>query len=83
MHTGFKSQCVPAYRLLTMDQINHLHSATLELLETVGVRVLYKKAVNILAGAGCRIKPDNIVLIPGHLVEACIQSAPSTITSPS
>ena len=80
MHTGFKSQCVPAYRLLTMDQINHLHRATLELLETIGVRVLYPEAVDMLAGAGCRIKPDNIVLIPGDLVEKCIQSAPSAIT---
>jgi trimethylamine---corrinoid protein Co-methyltransferase len=79
MHTG-STQCLPTYRLLTMEQINRLHSATLELLETVGIRVMYPEAVDMLAGAGCRVKPDNIVLIPGHLVEACIQSAPSSIT---
>jgi trimethylamine---corrinoid protein Co-methyltransferase len=78
MHTG-STQCTPTYRLLTSDQINQLHNATLELLETVGVKVLYPEAVDMLAGAGCRIKPDNIVLIPGDLVEACIQSAPSSI----
>ena len=80
MHAGFKSQCVPTYRVLTIDQVNRLHGATLELLETVGVRVLYPEAVDMLAGAGCRVKPDNIVLIPGNLVEASIQSAPSRIT---
>jgi trimethylamine--corrinoid protein Co-methyltransferase len=80
MHDGFKSQCAPTYRILTSNQINRLHSATLELLETTGVRILYPEAVDMLAGAGCRVKPDNIVLIPGHLVEACIQSAPSTTT---
>ena len=73
-------QCKPAYRLLTLDQINRLHGATLELLETAGVRVLYPEAVDMLAAAGCRVKSDNIVLIPGDLVEACIQSAPSSIT---
>ncbi|MFZ3048895.1 MAG: trimethylamine methyltransferase family protein [Desulfatirhabdiaceae bacterium] len=80
MHIGLKSQCVPTYRLLTEDQINHLHSATLELLESVGVRVLYPDAVDMLAGAGCRVMPDNIVRIPGSLVEACIKTAPSGIT---
>jgi trimethylamine---corrinoid protein Co-methyltransferase len=74
------TQCVPTYRLLTLDQINQLHNATLKLLETVGVRVLYPEAIDMLAGAGCRVKSDNIVQIPGDLVEECIQSAPSSIT---
>ena len=34
----------------------------------------------LLANAGCRVKPDNIVQIPNWLVEACISSAPSRIT---
>ncbi len=79
MHTGFKSQCVPAYRLLTQDQIHHLHSAILDLLETVGVRVLYPEAVDMLAGAGSRVMPDHIVQIPGSVVETCIKSAPSAV----
>jgi trimethylamine--corrinoid protein Co-methyltransferase len=73
-------RCTPAYRLLTPDQILQLHKATLDLLETVGVRVLHPEAVDMLAAAGCRIAAGNIVLIPGDLVDACIQSAPSSIT---
>jgi len=68
MQTNFKSQCVPAYRILTHDQINHIHTATLELLETIGVKVMYPEAVEMLAAAGCRVKPDNIVQIPNWLV---------------
>ncbi|MBW2611916.1 MAG: trimethylamine methyltransferase family protein [Deltaproteobacteria bacterium] len=80
MNTGFKSQCLPTYRILTSDQIKHIHTATLELLETVGVKVMYKEARDMLAGAGCRVKPGNIVRIPNWLVEECIRSAPSRIT---
>lgn len=80
MNTGFKSQCVPAYRILTQDQINTIHYATLELLETVGVKVMDTKAIEMMANAGCRIKKNNIVRIPNFLVEESIRSAPSRIT---
>jgi len=80
MHTGFKFQCVPTYRLLTLDQIKAIHTATLELLETVGVKVHHDKARQMLAGAGCRVKDDNLVLFPNWLVEEAIASAPSRIT---
>ena len=80
MQTNFRSQCLPSYRVLTQDQIGHIHTATLELLETVGVKVMNPEAVEMLAGAGCRVKPDNIVQIPNWLVEECIRSAPSRIT---
>ena len=53
MNSGFKSQCVPHYRLLTEAQIKRLHAATLELLETVGVRVMDAEARTILRDSGC------------------------------
>ncbi|MEE8416138.1 MAG: trimethylamine methyltransferase family protein [Desulfobacterales bacterium] len=80
MNTGFKSQCVPSYRILTPDQIEHFHFATLEILETVGVKVLHPEAVELMCDAGCRMKEDNIVLVPNWLVEKCIRSAPNQIT---
>ena len=80
MNTGFKSQCMPTYRILTENQIKSLHCATLELLETIGVKVMHEEAIEMMADAGCRIKKDNIVQIPNYLVEACIRSAPSRIT---
>jgi len=80
MNTGFRSQCIPAYRLLTEDQIREIHLSTLELLETVGVRVLDPEGVQILKDSGCRVKNDNTVQIPNWLIEASIRSAPSRIT---
>jgi trimethylamine--corrinoid protein Co-methyltransferase len=71
---------MPSYRLLTEDQILEIHRASLEVLETVGVRLLHAEAVEMLQDAGCRVKGDNIVQIPNWLVEECISSAPSRIT---
>jgi trimethylamine--corrinoid protein Co-methyltransferase len=79
MNSGFKTQCVPSYRLLTEEQIQEIHRASLEVLETVGVRLLHEGAVELLRDAGCRVKGDNVVQIPNWLVEECIRSAPSRI----
>lgn len=80
MNSGFQSQCVPQYRILQEAQIKRIHCATLELLETVGVKVIDEEALEMLGDAGCRIKQENIVLFPSWLVEECIRSAPSRIT---
>ena len=60
MHTGLRSQCIPAYRLLTEDQIGEIHLATLEILESVGVRILDQEGVQLLRDAGCRVKRNNV-----------------------
>jgi len=75
-----KSPCVPSYHLLTADQIKAIHTATLELLETVGVDVHHDAARQMLADAGCRLLEDHRVQIPSRLVEAAIQSAPSRVS---
>lgn len=80
MNSGFKSQCVPEYRILRESQIKRIHCATLELLETVGIKILSREAREMLGDAGCQIKPGNIVRIPNWLVEDSIRSAPSRIT---
>jgi trimethylamine---corrinoid protein Co-methyltransferase len=80
MNSGFKSQCVPNYRLLTEDQIKEFHRASLGLLENTGVRVYHDEAVELLRRAGCQVKDDNLVRIPNWLVEDSIRSAPSRIT---
>jgi len=80
MISGFQSLCVPTYQLLTPEQIKSFHTATLELLETVGVDVHHDEARQMLADAGCRLEEDHRVRIPNWLVEAAIHSAPSRIT---
>ena len=74
-----KSRCTPSYQLLTADQIDLIHTTTLELLETQGVDVHHDDARQMLADAGCRLEEDHRVLIPGRLVEEAIKSAPSSV----
>ena len=71
--------CKPSYRILTPAQIDHLHQATLQLLEEVGVKVMLPEAVNMLTDAGCRMTDGDIIQIPPDLVEAAIYSTPSCI----
>ena len=80
MQTGFKSACIPTYRLLTEDQIEEIHQATLDLLRETGVKVLNTEALELLRDAGCRIMDQHIVKIPDRLVEESIRSAPSSVT---
>jgi len=80
MKSGFRTQCVPSYRLLTEAQIKEIHRTSLEILETVGVQISHEEGLRLLSDAGCQIKEDNVVQIPNWLVEECIRSAPSRIT---
>lgn len=80
MNAGFRSQVVPSFRLLTDEQIQEIHLASLELLESVGVRVLSDEGLQVLRAAGCQIAGENVARIPGWLVEQCIRSAPSRIS---
>ena len=75
-----EAAAVPNYRLLSEEQIRTIHAATLEILDTVGVRVAHDGALKLLRDRGCRIKGDDIVTIPGALVEEAIRSAPSCVT---
>jgi trimethylamine--corrinoid protein Co-methyltransferase len=54
-----------------------VHTHALDLLENCGIRFYSEKARQILSDAGA-IVTDNIVKIPGHLVESALKKAPST-----
>jgi trimethylamine--corrinoid protein Co-methyltransferase len=79
MNSGFRSQVVPSFRLLTEEQIREIHLASLDLLARVGVRVLNDEGLQTLRDAGCEIA-GNVARIPGWLVEECLRRAPSRIT---
>lgn len=79
MNTGFKSQVVPEYRVLTENQIHEFHRAALEVNEKVGMRVDSEEGVELLRQHGCAVTDAKIVLIPNYLIEECLRSAPSRI----
>ena len=79
MNAKQNSQAKPAYNLLTEDQVQEMHRASLHILEEIGVRVLHEDGIALLQQAGCEIKNGNIALIPERLLEACIRSAPASV----
>jgi len=66
--------------MLSQDELESIHLATLEILSTVGVFVQNPEARELFAKAGARVEEEGLVKIPPHLVEEAIISAPSTLT---
>lgn len=65
--------------LMTDDELNEIHLATLEVLGNTGVFVENEKALEVFHGAGCSVDAkNNTVKIPHFIVEESIRTAPST-----
>ncbi len=64
--------------ILTQEQLNAIHSASLEVLSEIGIKVESEKARALFQEYGAYVDGDN-VKIPVHLVEECIRSAPSVV----
>jgi trimethylamine--corrinoid protein Co-methyltransferase len=67
-----------SFRVFTEQQCEEIHSATLEVLEKVGVEMHHPKALEVLKKAGCYVDGER-VKIPAALVERCIRNAPSRV----
>ncbi len=68
----------PYLSLLSKDQIERIHCATLDVLERTGVVFQHDKALEILGSIGCSVE-KNLVKIPSHLVEEAIRVTPSSV----
>jgi trimethylamine--corrinoid protein Co-methyltransferase len=60
--------------LLSTDEVEAIHQATLRILAGIGVVLTEPKARQLLSDAGAKIH-QNRVLLPPELVETCIQKA--------
>lgn len=66
--------------LFSDDELDDIHLATLEVLETVGVFVEDQEALEIFDSGGAIIDPTSkMVKIPTYIVEDAIRSAPSKL----
>jgi len=68
----------PRMSVLSRDQIEQIHQATLEVLERTGVQITHDGAREILHGAGARVDGDRVHL-PAWMVEDAIRKAPSRV----
>jgi len=54
---------------LSDQQVGMIHDASLEILESIGVRLYFPEAIELLLAAGSEVSDGNLVRIPHHLVE--------------
>ena len=66
----------PRMSVLSTEQMEQIHQATLELLERTGVQMSHPGGLELLHGAGAHVD-GNRVRIPAWLVEDAIRKAPS------
>jgi trimethylamine--corrinoid protein Co-methyltransferase len=69
----------PQYRHLSVDQVERLHDASLEILARTGVRLHHRAAVDIMKKAGATVEDGNQVHIPAGLVEWALGLAPKRV----
>ncbi len=75
---GFKRKCKPV-ELLSEEEVETMHTASIDILKETGVRFESKWALNFLKKNGCLVdRSNNRVRFPEGLVEECIRKTPST-----
>ncbi|MGQ9599104.1 MAG: trimethylamine methyltransferase family protein [Anaerolineae bacterium] len=67
------------FRILSDEQCQQIHLASLEILRRTGVRVMDPEAVRLLADAGAEVEQGDRVHIPAHLVEWGLRAAPKRV----
>ena len=68
----------PRLTILNDDQMDRIHSASLEVLERVGVKMTHKKGLELMESVGCRVVGDR-VHIPSWVVENALGMAPGRV----
>jgi trimethylamine--corrinoid protein Co-methyltransferase len=69
----------PQFTLVTQDEIEQIHLATLDILENVGNTCYSEKALEYLKKAGCRVN-GKLVKIPAGMVQEALDKAPKRLT---
>jgi len=67
-------------RILSKQEVKKLHSASLEVLNTVGLKIDSEKARKILEEAGAEVNHQTMLVhFPPHLVEESVKKAPQKV----
>jgi trimethylamine--corrinoid protein Co-methyltransferase len=78
MAKGFTRNIKPL-EMLTDEQVEAIHRATLDVLRKTGVRFEHDMVLKLFHDNGCIVDYDKkIVKLPDYLVEECIRKAPSS-----
>ena len=67
--------------LLSQDDVKHIHEATLDVIETVGVKFHSQNALDILEANGASVdRQTTVAKIPAAVVEQAMSTAPHEYT---
>lgn len=68
-------------RVLRAEDIRRIHETTLEIIETIGVKFPFSRALDIWEAHGARVdRGTQVVKAPGALIESALRSAPPVFT---
>ncbi|MEJ2209032.1 MAG: trimethylamine methyltransferase family protein [Anaerolineae bacterium] len=70
---------VPGLSMLSREQCERVHRASLEILRRTGVRVFHAEALDLLRGSDAVVEDGNRVRFPPALVEWALGQAPSRL----
>ncbi|HNS52743.1 MAG TPA: trimethylamine methyltransferase family protein [Anaerolineae bacterium] len=79
MRSNYAIQASPRFGVLTEQQKEEIHSASLEILWRTGTRMYSPEALELLRYAGADVSDGNLVRIPPHLVEWALRTAPPRV----
>lgn len=71
---------LPRLKVLSRAQALAIHTSALQILEDTGFRMEHPRALEMLAGAGCKVEAGSWVKMPAYLAEEALRSAPRQIT---
>jgi trimethylamine--corrinoid protein Co-methyltransferase len=65
--------------ILSPEDVQQIHTATLDIIESVGVKFPSQKAMNIWEEHGASVdRSTSVVKVPGHIIEEALEKAPPT-----
>jgi len=74
-------QAVTVLQVLSPDDVRRIHTASLDIIESVGVRFPSPRALDIWAAHGATVdRSTSIVRIPGQVIEDALRHAPPVYT---
>jgi trimethylamine---corrinoid protein Co-methyltransferase len=79
MKSGIANHLAQRVMVLGKTDLDAIHSATLQVLQTVGVEIEHPEMLSLLKASGAEVE-GSLVLFPENLIEWGIQSAPPKVT---
>ena len=70
----------PRLKVLNRRQALAIHTAALEILEKICIKMEHAESLDMLAGAGGSVFDKDWIRLPAYLAEEAIRSAPRQIT---